>query len=92
MFMAGYDSLIDFFPLFFGIEKHLQWFAVVSRFCHLSASSPFSADLNECGLKPRPCKHRCMNTFGSYKCYCLSGYMLLPDGSCSSMSRILTAL
>ncbi|KAG8519433.1 Nephronectin [Galemys pyrenaicus] len=41
-------------------------------------------DLNECGLKPRPCKHRCMNTYGSYKCYCLSGYMLMPDGSCSS--------
>ncbi|XP_014444355.1 nephronectin [Tupaia chinensis] len=24
-----------------------------------------------------------MNTYGSYKCYCLHGYMLLPDGSCS---------
>uniref|UniRef100_A0A9L0R2F7 Nephronectin n=1 Tax=Equus caballus TaxID=9796 RepID=A0A9L0R2F7_HORSE len=40
--------------------------------------------LNECGLKPRPCKHRCMNTYGSYKCYCLNGYMLMPDGSCAS--------
>ncbi|KAA0721983.1 Nephronectin Preosteoblast EGF-like repeat protein with MAM domain [Triplophysa tibetana] len=40
--------------------------------------------LNECGLKPRPCKHRCMNTYGSYKCYCLNGYMLLPDGSCGN--------
>ncbi|XP_071315980.1 nephronectin isoform X2 [Trachinotus anak] len=39
-------------------------------------------DLNECGLKPRPCKHRCMNTLGSYKCYCLDGYTLQPDGSC----------
>ncbi|XP_043097249.1 nephronectin a isoform X2 [Puntigrus tetrazona] len=43
-----------------------------------------SEDLNECGLKPRPCKHRCMNTYGSYKCYCLNGYMLLPDGSCGN--------
>ncbi|KAM9320037.1 epidermal growth factor-like protein 6 [Gastrophryne carolinensis] len=41
-------------------------------------------DLNECGLKPRPCEHRCMNTHGSYKCYCLNGYMLMPDGSCSN--------
>uniref|UniRef100_H3C283 Nephronectin a n=1 Tax=Tetraodon nigroviridis TaxID=99883 RepID=H3C283_TETNG len=41
-------------------------------------------DLNECGLKPRPCKHRCMNTYGSYKCYCLNGYMLLPDGTCGN--------
>ncbi|XP_045921435.1 nephronectin isoform X2 [Micropterus dolomieu] len=39
-------------------------------------------DLNECGVKPRPCKHRCMNTPGSYKCYCLDGYTLQPDGSC----------
>uniref|UniRef100_A0A672Q6F7 Epidermal growth factor-like protein 6 n=1 Tax=Sinocyclocheilus grahami TaxID=75366 RepID=A0A672Q6F7_SINGR len=43
-----------------------------------------SQDLNECGLKPRPCEHRCMNTFGSYMCYCLNGYMLMPDGSCTN--------
>ncbi|KAM6313249.1 nephronectin [Aegotheles albertisi] len=47
-----------------------------------------SRDLNECGLKPRPCKHRCMNTYGSYKCYCLNGYMAMPDGMCSSMARL----
>ncbi|NXY87169.1 EGFL6 protein, partial [Alcedo cyanopectus] len=41
-------------------------------------------DLNECGLSPRPCEHRCMNTHGSYKCYCLNGYMLMPDGMCAS--------
>ncbi|XP_067300813.1 epidermal growth factor-like protein 6 isoform X2 [Pseudorasbora parva] len=43
-----------------------------------------SQDLNECGLKPRPCEHRCMNTFGSYMCYCLNGYMLMSDGSCAN--------
>ncbi|XP_039615133.1 nephronectin a isoform X1 [Polypterus senegalus] len=43
-----------------------------------------AADFNECGLKPRPCKHRCMNTYGSYKCYCLNGYMLMPDGTCGN--------
>ncbi|XP_005921438.1 epidermal growth factor-like protein 6 isoform X4 [Haplochromis burtoni] len=41
-------------------------------------------DLNECGLKPRPCEHRCMNTYGSYKCYCLNGYTLMADGSCAN--------
>ncbi|XP_038658385.1 epidermal growth factor-like protein 6 isoform X2 [Scyliorhinus canicula] len=41
-------------------------------------------DFNECGLKPRPCEHRCMNTHGSYKCYCLNGYMLTPDGMCTN--------
>ncbi|XP_034626712.1 nephronectin isoform X5 [Trachemys scripta elegans] len=50
---------------------------------HRATNVP-SRDLNECGLKPRPCKHRCMNTYGSYKCYCLNGYMLMPDGSCSN--------
>uniref|UniRef100_A0A7M4EGQ4 EGF like domain multiple 6 n=1 Tax=Crocodylus porosus TaxID=8502 RepID=A0A7M4EGQ4_CROPO len=43
-----------------------------------------SQDMNECGLKPRPCEHRCMNTHGSYKCYCLNGYMLMPDGTCAN--------
>ncbi|XP_029703000.1 epidermal growth factor-like protein 6 isoform X2 [Takifugu rubripes] len=41
-------------------------------------------DLNECGLKPRPCEHRCMNSYGSYKCYCLNGYTVTPDGSCTN--------
>ncbi|XP_044073732.1 epidermal growth factor-like protein 6 isoform X4 [Siniperca chuatsi] len=41
-------------------------------------------DLNECGLKPRPCEHRCMNSYGSYKCYCLNGYTLMPDGACAN--------
>uniref|UniRef100_A0A8D0L551 Nephronectin n=1 Tax=Sphenodon punctatus TaxID=8508 RepID=A0A8D0L551_SPHPU len=50
--------------------------------CHPGYSGKTcNQDLNECGLKPRPCKHRCMNTYGSYKCYCLNGFMLMPDGS-----------
>uniref|UniRef100_A0A669PMI1 EGF like domain multiple 6 n=1 Tax=Phasianus colchicus TaxID=9054 RepID=A0A669PMI1_PHACC len=47
-------------------------------------------DLNECGLKPRPCEHRCMNTHGSYKCYCLNGYMLMPDGTCANIDECST--
>ncbi len=50
----------------------------------LSLFLSLGSDLNECGLKPRPCEHRCMNTFGSYMCYCLNGYMLMSDGSCAS--------
>ncbi|XP_047456774.1 epidermal growth factor-like protein 6 isoform X2 [Mugil cephalus] len=48
------------------------------------AGKTCNQDLNECGLKPRPCEHRCMNTHGSYKCYCLNGYTLMPDGSCTN--------
>ncbi|XP_072478520.1 nephronectin isoform X2 [Notamacropus eugenii] len=51
----------------------------------LHATNLPARDLNECGLKPRRCKDRCMNTFGSYKCYCLNGYMPMLDGSCSSI-------
>ncbi|KAJ4945010.1 hypothetical protein JOQ06_013549 [Pogonophryne albipinna] len=39
-------------------------------------------DLNECGLKPRPCKHRCMNTLGSFKCFCQDGYTETQEGRC----------
>lgn len=49
-------------------------------------------DLNECGLKPRPCEHRCMNSYGSYKCYCLNGYTLTPDGSCASEYSCATSI
>uniref|UniRef100_A0A8C0S8L2 EGF like domain multiple 6 n=1 Tax=Canis lupus familiaris TaxID=9615 RepID=A0A8C0S8L2_CANLF len=41
-------------------------------------------DVNECGIKPRPCQHRCVNTHGSYKCFCLSGHMLMPDATCAN--------
>ncbi|ROL42594.1 Nephronectin [Anabarilius grahami] len=37
-------------------------------------------DINECGLPIRPCFHRCMNTMGSYHCFCNHGYMLDTDG------------
>ncbi|XP_054634692.1 nephronectin a isoform X1 [Dunckerocampus dactyliophorus] len=54
--------------------------------CHAGfTGKTCNQDLNECGLKPRPCKHRCMNTQGSYKCYCLNGYMLMPDGTCGNL-------
>ncbi|KAJ8000691.1 hypothetical protein DPEC_G00182990 [Dallia pectoralis] len=33
-------------------------------------------DVNECGLPEGPCHHRCMNTHGSYRCYCDPGYTL----------------
>nr|XP_057921371.1 epidermal growth factor-like protein 6 isoform X2 [Doryrhamphus excisus] len=36
-------------------------------------------DANECGLSARPCSQRCMNTQGSYRCYCEPGYTLSVD-------------
>ncbi|KAM6909402.1 nephronectin-like [Xenentodon cancila] len=46
------------------------------------AGKACNQDLNECGLKPRPCKHRCVNTPGSFKCFCPDGFWLHPDGGC----------
>lgn len=50
----------------------------------------FTTDINECGLPIRPCSHRCMNTMGSYHCFCNHGYMLDTDGkSCIGMANYL---
>ncbi|XP_016322143.1 nephronectin [Sinocyclocheilus anshuiensis] len=45
-------------------------------------------DVNECAF--RPCKYRCMNTPGSYKCYCLNGYMMMADGTCRNVDECVT--
>ncbi|XP_054599634.1 nephronectin [Nothobranchius furzeri] len=36
-------------------------------------------DVNECGFSERPCSQRCMNTPGSYRCYCAPRYTLSVD-------------
>ena len=41
---------------------------------HLIPPPSCITDYNECSR--RPCQHRCMNTYGSYRCYCEQGYML----------------
>ncbi|VDL61324.1 unnamed protein product [Hymenolepis diminuta] len=50
-------------------------------------------DIDECagelGTKAR-CEHRCINTPGSYKCQCESGYILQPNGySCRNSEPVL---
>ncbi|KAM7419442.1 hypothetical protein PAMA_016521 [Pampus argenteus] len=45
-------------------------------------------DVNECGFLERPCSQRCMNTHGSYRCYCEPGYTLNADGyTCSNVDE-----
>lgn len=74
------DSFISLTMVSHCIVRLNEEYIVVNDYINVSPGS----DLNECGLKPRPCEHRCMNTFGSFMCYCLNGYMLMPDGSCAS--------
>ncbi|XP_055369639.1 nephronectin isoform X2 [Betta splendens] len=45
-------------------------------------------DVNECGLPARPCSQRCMNTHGSYRCYCEAGFALGADGhTCTNVDE-----
>ena len=39
----------------------------------------FFADVNECRMNLRLCQQDCVNTVGSYRCECRSGYVLKTD-------------
>ncbi|XP_032099572.1 fibulin-7 isoform X2 [Sapajus apella] len=62
---------------------------------HLSGAAGDSVceDVNECELygqegRPRLCMHACVNTPGSYRCTCPSGYRTLADGkSCEDVDE-----
>ncbi|XP_024414352.3 fibulin-7 isoform X1 [Desmodus rotundus] len=53
-------------------------------------------DVNECELygqegRPRLCMHTCVNTPGSYRCACPSGYRTLPDRkSCEDVDECVS--
>lgn len=71
--------LISFpLPAFSGVTCH-EGFYLWPEQCFVLAP-----DVNECGFLVRPCSQRCMNTHGSYRCYCEPGYTLAADGyTCS---------
>ena len=42
------------------------------------------ADINECDESNGGCSHYCINTEGSFECFCRDGYILVSDGkNCS---------
>ena len=46
-------------------------------------------DINECEFEINPCNNprkTCVNTFGSYRCDCLPGFILTDQGLCSGKS------
>lgn len=51
----------------------------IAQFAHTDKSLRFFSDIDECaepGARVTPCKNaRCVNTAGSYKCYCKHGFM-----------------
>ncbi|XP_040479627.1 fibulin-7 [Ursus maritimus] len=65
---------------------------------HLSGAAGDSVcqDVNECELygqegRPRLCMHTCVNTPGSYRCACPSGYRTLADGkSCEDVDECVS--
>uniref|UniRef100_F6V6M9 Fibulin 7 n=1 Tax=Callithrix jacchus TaxID=9483 RepID=F6V6M9_CALJA len=58
-----------------------------------AAGDSVCEDVNECELygqegRPRLCMHACVNTPGSYRCTCPSGYRTLADGkSCEDVDE-----
>ena len=40
----------------------------------------FSPDINECDESNGGCSHYCINTEGSFECFCRDGYILVSDG------------
>ena len=53
--------------------------AICTR-CMFSLTFHF-ADYNECAdFMDNHCKHECTNSFGSFQCYCHTGFELLEDG------------
>ncbi|XP_052037440.1 fibulin-7 [Apodemus sylvaticus] len=63
---------------------------------HLSGTAGGNSvcqDVNECEIygqegRPRLCMHACVNTPGSYRCTCPSGYRILADGkSCEDVDE-----
>ncbi|XP_011376157.1 fibulin-7 isoform X2 [Pteropus vampyrus] len=61
-----------------------------------TAGDSICQDVNECELygqegRPRLCMHACVNTPGSYRCTCPSGYRTLPDGkSCEDVDECVS--
>ncbi|KAM5253558.1 fibulin-7 isoform 4-T4 [Hipposideros larvatus] len=60
------------------------------------AGNSVCQDVNECELygqeaRPRLCMHACVNTPGSYRCACPSGYRTLQDGkSCEDVDECVS--
>ena len=44
-----------------------------------SGSSTWSSDCNECASGNGGCQHLCINSYGSYRCLCYSGYKPLTS-------------
>ena len=47
----------------------------------------FFTDVNECAYSNGSCQHQCVNSGGSYRCECDSGYYLQADGKSCANTR-----
>ena len=46
----------------------------------LSAYKLILSDINECIAAGKRCSQKCVNSDGSFKCHCFTGYQLEDDG------------
>ena len=49
----------------------------------------YITDVNECETNNGGCSQTCLNTNGSYECFCVAGYTLRADGFGCDGSSIL---
>lgn len=49
---------------------------ICNRGFKVDTTSTYCRDVNECSLRPSPCKFSCQNTEGSYVCSCPPGFEL----------------
>ena len=67
---------------------------VVLHYCsiNLGSMNPF-LDFNECALNTGGCAHNCINTIGSYRCSCKTGYNLATNRhSCEGIIIMIAVL
>ena len=62
----------------------MQFMCTNLRHAIILCMQTLSIDIPECEREIDDCSDSCENLFGTYTCYCPSGYILVNDNECTS--------